>query len=550
MFAPWFKHLPKDISSNQLDSTLNSLNELFELSFKQFSEKPAFINMGTTLTFRALEQRSRNIACYLQQSLKYKKGTRVAIMMPNILQYPIVLLGILRAGMIVVNVNPLYTARELKHQVKDAGAEVIFIIENVAHTLSEVIEELPIKHVVITQVADELPFYKRNFLNFAMKYLKRKILPYSLPKANSYLTALSLGKLNCYQCPALKGDDIAFIQYTGGTTGLSKGAILSHQNIIKSLQQADLFFGPSFNCKENLIVTALPLFHAYALTVNCLYFLKKGGCNLLISNPKDTGSFINELKNYQFNYFTGLNTLFETLLSDSKFHKIDFSQLKITLSGGMSTQATVANHWHKVTGNYIIAGYGMTECSPMISVSLPCMNYFSRSVGIPMVGTQLRLRKTDNTLVDSLQKKGEIEVKGPQVMRGYWNNITETNEVLKNGWFSTGDIGFFDDEGFLNLVDRKKELIIVSGFNVYPNEVETVVNQLSGVTECAVVGVNDRYSGERVKLFVVLNNPDLTFEKIIQHCKQYLTAYKCPKQIEIVETLPKNNLGKVLKHKL
>jgi len=550
MFTPWLQNYPKDIPHHISDPDFVSLVDLFENSFEEFSSNCAFINMDKKLSYKQLDLRSQKIATYLQQNLKLKQGDRVAIMMPNLLQYPIVLLGILRAGLVVVNVNPLYTATELKHQLKDSGAKAIFIVTNFASTLEMVVEETEIKHVVLTEIADELTLIKRSVVNFVINHIKKMVPKFKLPDALSYREILRLGAKGQYIRPVINASDIAFLQYTGGTTGVSKGAILTHANMIASLQQADTFFGSAVEPKKDTIVTALPLYHAFALTVNGLFFIKNGCNNILITNPRDINTFIKTLKKHSFSYFTGLNTLFNALLHNPDIKSVDFSRLKITLAGGMATHESVASQWKEVTGCSIIEGYGLTECSPLVSVNLPNSTTFNRSIGLPLPSTNIRLCRDDGSFVTQHNETGEVEINGPQVMSGYWNNQIETDEVLVDGWLKSGDIGLFDDQGFLHIVDRKKDMILVSGFNVYPNEIEGVVAKFEAVLECAAIGIEDKQTGEKVKLFVVLKDHSATIESIKQHCKQYLTAYKRPKLVEIVTELPKNNVGKVLRRRL
>ena len=550
MFKPWSDKYPPGINSKINENTLINLVDMFEHSFDEYADHIAFINMDETLTYRELESQSRDIATYLQQTSQLSKGDRVAVMMPNLLQYPIILLGILRSGLVAVNVNPLYTASELKHQLNDSGAKAIFIVSNYAQTLESIVKETDIEHVVLTKIGDALPLMKRKFVNFIVAYVKKMVPKFKLPSAKSYRNALKEGAKGQYIRPVINLDDIAFIQYTGGTTGLSKGAVMSHRNMAASLAQADTVFGLTIEQETEMIVTALPLYHAFALTVNCLFFIKRGATNLLITNPRDLDTFIKTLSKYRFTYFTALNTLFNALLNHPKINTVDFTHLKITLAGGMATQTKVAKQWKEVTGSTVIEGYGLTECAPMVSVNAYNVDVHDGSIGLPMPGTDLRLINDKNEIVDTINSVGEIEIKGPQVMVGYWNSPTETEEAFNDGWFKSGDIGLFNEEGLLYLVDRKKDMILVSGFNVYPNEIEDIVVQLDGVLEAAVIGIEDEATGERVKLFVVLNDHKVTVGNIKTHCTKYLTRYKQPKQIEIVTELPKNNVGKVLRRLL
>ena len=550
MFKPWLDKYPQNVDSELRKITESSLIELFELSFKQFSSHNAFINMDKRLSYAQLDEKSKAVATYLQQNLKLRQGERVAIMMPNLLQYPIVLLGILRAGLIVVNVNPLYTATELKHQLVDSGATTIFIVSNFAKTLEKIVDTTAIEHVILTKIGDELTLIKRNLVNFIITYVKKRVPKYKLPGALSYRQVLKLGAKGQYIRPVIKQDDIAFIQYTGGTTGISKGAVLTHKNMLASLHQAEAVFASAVTVGQETIVTALPLYHIFALTVNCLYFLKSGGNNILITNPRDIDTFVSTLKKQSFTYFTGLNTLFNALLNHAKFSQIDFSKLKITLAGGMATQACIADKWQSRTGCVVIEGYGLTECAPMVSVNSYDLKKFNGSIGLPMPGTDIRLVNELGELIREINTAGEIEIKGPQVMKEYWFNKNETDNVLINDWFKSGDIGLFDKQGLLYLVDRKKDMILVSGFNVYPNEIEAVVGSIDGVLESAAIGIENEISGEAVKLFIVLKDYSITIEQIQKYCKQHLTAYKRPKVIKVVNSLPKNNVGKVLRRLL
>ena len=516
MFKPWLDKYPPGINSKINENTLINLVDMFEHSFDEYADHIAFINMDETLTYRELESQSRDIATYLQQTSQLSKGDRVAVMMPNLLQYPIILLGILRSGLVAVNVNPLYTASELKHQLNDSGAKAIFIVSNYAQTLESIVKETDIEHVVLTKIGDALPLMKRKFVNFIVAYVKKMVPKFKLPSAKSYRNALKEGAKGQYIRPVINLDDIAFIQYTGGTTGLSKGAVMSHRNMAASLAQADAVFGLTIEQETEMIVTALPLYHAFALTVNCLFFIKRGATNLLITNPRDLDTFIKTLSKYRFTYFTALNTLFNALLNHPKINTVDFSHLKITLAGGMATQTKVAKQWKEVTGSTVIEGYGLTECAPMVSVNAYNVDVHDGSIGLPMPGTDLRLINDKNEIVDTVNSVGEIEIKGPQVMVGYWNSPGETDDAFNDGWFKSGDIGLFNEDGLLYLVDRKKDMILVSGFNVYPNEIEDIVVQLDGVLEAAVIGIEDEATGERVKLFVVLNDHKVTVGQLLK----------------------------------
>lgn len=550
MFKPWLDKYPEGIDSELDEGRFINLVEMVEQTFQSHPDHTAYINMDKSLSYRELEEQSRHIAAYLQQRSKLKKGDRVAIMMPNLLQYPIILLGILRAGLTVVNINPLYTAPELKHQLNDSGAKAIFIVSNFAQTLERVVEETDVEYVVLTKIGDALPLVKRKLVNFMVSYVKKMVPKYKLPGAKGYRSALREGAKAQYIRPIVQMDDIAFIQYTGGTTGVSKGAVMTHRNMAASLAQAEQVFGLTIEQENEMVVTALPLYHAFALTVNCLFFIKKGGTNLLITNPRDLNTFIKTLIKYRFTYFTALNTLFNAMLHHPKIAEVDFSNLKITIAGGMATQTKVASQWKQATGSTVIEGYGLTECAPMVSVNSYNVKEHDGSIGLPMPGTDIRLIDGDDNVITEFNTPGEIEIKGPQVMSEYWNNPEETAAVFDDGWFKSGDIGLFDEKGLLRLVDRKKDMILVSGFNVYPNEIEDVVVQKEGILEAAVIGLPDEHTGERVKLFVVLEDHKITVADIKAHCRENLTNYKQPKLVEIVTELPKNNVGKVLRRLL
>ncbi|RBW45059.1 long-chain-fatty-acid--CoA ligase [Psychromonas sp. B3M02] len=550
MYKPWLNKYPPGVSAEINESTLINLVDMVEDTFERYLEHTAFINMGHELTFSELEEKSRHIASYLQHVTSLKKGDRVAVMMPNLLQYPITLLGILRAGLIVVTVNPLSTPFELKHQLNDSGAKAIFIAENFAHTLQSIIQETNIEHVVLTKIGDGLPSLKRKVVNFTVAYIKRMVPKFTLSNTCDYHAALKIGEKGQYTRPMISINDTAFILYTGGTTGRPKGVAMSHRNMASSLAQVEETFGACLSQGTELLVTALPMYHAFALNVNCFFFLKRGDSNLLIENPRDIDAFIDTLCKYQFTSITGVNTLFNALLHHSKIVNVDFSHLKFTIAGGMPTQHKIAEDWKNITGNTIIEGYGLTETTAIVSVNPYNLSKHTGAVGLPMPSTDVRLVNEFNHIVEQQNCVGEVQVKGPQVMSEYWNNATETAAAFDQGWFKTGDIGLFDNEGLLRIVDRKKDMILVSGFNVYPNEIEEAVLKLEGVFEAAVVGEKDKDGNEAVTLFVVINNLQLSIDEIKTHCRDYLTGYKQPKTIKIVDDLPKNNVGKVLRRLL
>jgi long-chain acyl-CoA synthetase len=547
---PWLSRYPSDVPEQINPDQYPSLVEMFEQSIHKYADQPAFVNMGSVMTFRKLEERSRAFAAYLQNELKLQKGDRVAIMMPNLLQYPIALFGVLRAGLIAVNVNPLYTPRELEHQLNDADAKAIVIVSNFANTLEQVVDKTPIKHVVLTSLGQMLPTAKGTIVDFVVKYVKGMVPKYDLPGAISFKKALSKGRRLQYVKPFMTGDDIAFLQYTGGTTGVAKGAILTHRNMIANVMQAKGMYAPVLNEGRELVVTALPLYHVFALTVNCLLFVEMGGQNLLITNPRDIPGFIKELQKYPFTAITGVNTLFNALINNEDFHELDFRGLRLSVGGGMAVQRAVAEQWKKTTGCFLLEGYGLTECSPLVAAYPHDLTEYNGSIGLPVPSTEVRIVDEDGNPVEG-DGKGELQVRGPQVMQGYWQRAEATKEVInQEGWLSTGDIVEFDNDGFLHIVDRKKDMILVSGFNVYPNEIEDVVALNDKVLEVAAIGEANEASGELVKIFVVKKDNSLTKEEIIEHCRQHLTGYKIPKRVEFREDLPKTNVGKILRRVL
>ncbi|SUI67182.1 long-chain-fatty-acid--CoA ligase FadD [Shewanella morhuae] len=550
MDQPWINHLPKDVPAEINVEQYSSLVDMFETAVAKYEDQPAFINMGATLTYRKLEERSRAFAAYLQNELKLEKGDRVALMMPNLLQYPIALFGVLRAGMVVVNVNPLYTPRELKHQLIDSGAKAIVVVSNFARTLEEVVDQTPIKSVIITRLGDQLSAPKRTLVNFVVKYIKKLVPKYNLPHALSMRDTLSRGRRMQYIKPEVTKDDLAFLQYTGGTTGVSKGAMLTHGNIVANVLQADGAYSPALDDGSEFVVTALPLYHIFALTVNCLLFLHKGSQNLLITNPRDIPGFVAELKKYPFTALTGVNTLFNALVNSEDFAQLDFSGLKLSIGGGMAVQKAVADKWQALTKTRLLEGYGLTEASPLLTCCPYNLAGYNGSIGFPAPSTLIQIRD-DNGNVLAQGEKGELFGKGPQVMKGYWQRPEETAKVIDaDGWLATGDIGYMDEKGFFYIVDRKKDMILVSGFNVFPNEVEEVVAMHPKVIEVAAVGVPNEASGELVKVFVVTKDKSLTAEDIIKHCRIHLTGYKVPKLVEFRDELPKTNVGKILRREL
>jgi long-chain acyl-CoA synthetase len=545
----WLKSYPSDVPAEIDHDSYSSLVDMFEKAALRYADKPAFINMGESMSFRKLEEQSRAFAAWLQNQPGLKKGDRVALMMPNLLQYPVALFGVLRAGLVAVNVNPLYTPRELEHQLSDSGAVVIVIVSNFAHTLEKVVFNTRIKHVILTRMGDQLSAVKGTLVNFIIKYIKGLVPTYHLPGAISLRTALHAGRRLSFTKPDIANTDLAFLQYTGGTTGVAKGAMLTHRNMQANIEQAKAAYKAVLKDGCELLVTALPLYHIFALTMNCLFFIEIGGTNLLITNPRDIPGMVKELSRYPFTAISGVNTLYNALLNNREFHKLDFSALRFCVGGGMSVQKAVADKWEQVTGKHLLEGYGLTECSPLVSANPYNLQHYNGSIGLPVPSTDVRLINEQNQEVGS-DENGELWVRGPQVMSGYWQREDATDEVLKEGWLATGDIAIMDNKGFLRLVDRKKDMILVSGFNVYPNEIEHVVAQHEKVLESAAIGVLNDGSGEVVKLFVVKKEASLTENELLAHCRSYLTGYKVPKIIEFRDELPKSNVGKILRRAL
>lgn len=545
----WLQSYPSTVPAEIGPLIESSLADLFDRACGAYGEKTAFISMGHRLGYRELDHLAGHFAGWLQ-SIGLGKGARVALMMPNILQYPICLFGALRAGCIVVNVNPLYTPRELEHQLKDSGAEAIVVVENFARTVEQVLEHTGVRHVIVTTMGEMLGTIKGTLVDLVVRHIKKLVPAWKIPHAIPLKKALAIGDRHGFRAPAIELDDIAFLQYTGGTTGVSKGAILSHRNMVANVTQAHTWIRSAVQEGRETIVTAIPLYHIFALTANCLTFLKIGASNLLIANPRDIPGFIKELNSNRFTAITGVNTLFNALLNHPDFAKIDFSGLRVTLAGGMAVQHAVAERWQQVTGVPLCQAYGLTETSPAATINLLDLKTFNGSIGLPISSTELSIRDDSGQEV-SRGQVGEICLRGPQVTQGYWQRPQETALIFHpDGFLRTGDMGYLDEKGFVFLVDRKKDMILVSGFNVYPNEVEDVVIQMPGIREVAVIGIPDEHSGEAVKLFVVRKDPGITAEAIIAHCRSQLTAYKIPRQIEFRDDLPKTNVGKVLRRAL
>ncbi|MEM8816592.1 MAG: AMP-binding protein [Pseudomonadota bacterium] len=546
----WLDSYPPGVPAEVPEPPFRSIRDLVENSFREYPDQPAFTNMGKTLTFRELDELSMQFAAYLSDTLGLVRGERVAIMLPNILQYPVAMCGAFRAGLVVVNVNPLYTARELKHQLADSGARAIVILENFAHTLEEVIADTKIEHVVVTGVGDLLSTLKGAIVNFVLRRIKKAVPAYQLPGHVRFRSALSSGEGKTVPRAELGYADIAYLQYTGGTTGVSKGAMLSHRNMIFNVEQSIVWQGDAYKGVEPLVaITALPLYHIFSLQGNCLTVMAQGGLNVLITNPRDMPAFVKELGRHKFNMMTGVNTLFAGLLNTTGFRDVDFSHLRVCIGGGMAVQPAVAKQWHEVTGKPIHQGYGLTETSP---AAIVCRidSEFTGTIGLPLPSTDVMIADDEGNPL-ATNEIGEICIRGPQVMEGYWQRPAETSKVmLPGGWLRTGDIGRMDDSGYVFIEDRKKDMILVSGFNVYPNEIENVVVEMDGILEAAAIGVPHEHSGEVVKIFAVRTSDEVTEETVIAYCRDNLTGYKCPKLVEFRDELPKTNVGKILRRAL
>jgi len=546
----WLKSYPPGVPADVPEPAFKSIRDMVEFSFREYPDRPCYANMGTTLNYRDIDEQSMRFARYLQHSLGLTRGERVAIMLPNVLQYPVALVGIFRAGLVAVNVNPLYTARELEHQLKDSGARAIVILENFAHTLEDVIGETNVEHIVTTGVGDLLNKPKGWLVNFMLWHVKKSVPAFKLPGSVRLGSALKVDADKELKEVELGFADIAFLQYTGGTTGVSKGAMLSHRNMVFNVTQTVLWQGNAYIGVEPIIaITALPLYHIFSLQGNCLAVMAQGGLNVLITDPRDFPAFVKELGNYAFNYFTGVNTLFAALLNTPGFADLDFSQFRVCVGGGMAVQPAVAREWAKVTGCEIAQGYGLTETSPGAIVNT-VESKFTGTIGLPLPSTEVMIVDDDGQ-EKAVGEVGEICIKGPQVMEGYWQRPEETEKVmLPGGWLRTGDIGRVDLGGYTWIEDRKKDMILVSGFNVYPNEVENVVVEMEGILEAAAIGVEDEHSGEVVKIFAVRTNDKVTEQDVLDYCREYLTGYKRPKSVEFRDDLPKTNVGKILRRAL
>ena len=544
----WLQSYPNGVPAEIDIDHIPSLVALFEKACTTYADKVAYISMGKEMTYRQLDEESKAFAGWLQAK-GFKKGDRVALMMPNLLQYPVALFGTLRAGCVVVNCNPLYTPRELEHQLKDSGAVAIVIVENFAHTLEQIIAHTAVKHVIVTPMGEMLGL-KGVIVNFVVRHVKKLVPAWKIPSAIGFNSALAIGRAHGWKAVSLAQEDIAFLQYTGGTTGVSKGAMLTHANIASNVTQAYNWIKPVVREGEEFIITALPLYHIFALTANCLTFLMIGARNLLIANPRDIPGFVKEWGKYPVTVVTGVNTLFNALLNNPEFAKLDFSTMRVTLGGGMAVQGPVADRWLKVTGTPLLQAYGLTETSPAATINPLDMGAFNGSIGLPISSTEASIRDDYGNEVP-LGQVGEICIRGPQVMKGYWQRPDETELVFyPDRFLRTGDMGYVDKKGFIFLVDRKKDMILVSGFNVYPNEVEEAVAMHTGVMDVAAIGVADEHSGEAVKIFVVRKDPRVTEKELIEHCRKLLTGYKVPKHVEFRDDLPRTNVGKILRRAL
>lgn len=543
---PWFKHYPVSVPQEIDVEAFDSVVDLFEESVKKYRGLVAYECMGKQLSFEELDEKSNDFACYLQHDLKMKKGDRIGIQMPNLLQYPVVMFGALRAGLIVVNVNPLYTSSEMKHQYSDAGVDAIVILTNFASNLAKIKKDLKVRHVIITQIGDLLGEVKGTVVNLVVKHIKKMVPSYDIPGAIKFKEAIKKGARHNLIKEKFTRSDTAFLQYTGGTTGMSKGAELTHGNIVANMQQISAWMKPKLKEREEIVITALPLYHIFALTVNCLSMLKIGALNVLITNPRDMPAFCKEMSKHKFSVFLGVNTLFNGLLNNEGFKKLDFSGLKVSVGGGMAVQKSVAEKWEKVTGCPLAEGYGLTETSPVVACNPIDGTERLGTIGLPVPNTNVKVIDDDGNDLP-MGEKGELCIKGPQVMKGYWKRPAETETVFVGDWFKTGDIATIDKDGFIKIVDRKKEMILVSGFNVYPNEVENVISSHEKVLEVGVIGIPDPHSTERVVAYVVPKDKSITAKEIIAYSRLELTNYKVPKDVYFVDELPKSNVGKILR---
>lgn len=547
----WLKSYAPGVPAVINPDAFQSLIEVLTETCQRYHDSPAYYSMGKTITYAELDAHSNDFAAYLQSDLKLKKGDRIAIMLPNILQYPIAMFGAIKAGLVVVNVNPLYTVDELTHQLSDAGCEALVVLANFASTAEKARANLPqLKNIIVTYVGDMLATPRAWIMHLLLKYYYKKIPDWNIPDALLFKDVLKQGHTRVLTRVVLHNNDIVFLQYTGGTTGLSKGAVLTHRNIIANLQQADAWFKDLLMPGKEIVITALPLYHIFSLTANCMLFMRVGGLNVLIANPRDVPGMVKEMKKFAFTALTGVNTLFNGLNKCPSFSKLDFSALHLSLGGGMAVQEAVALEWQRITGKPLLEAYGLTETSPCVTLNPDNLKSYNGTIGLPVPSTEVAILDDEGKML-ATGEAGELAVKGPQVMQGYWNSPEETAKVFtSDGWLLTGDIAAMDEKGFLRILERKKDMILVSGFNVYPNELEGVLAKMPGVRECAVIGVPDEGSGEVPKAFIVSDDPQLTAQDVIKFCRQYLTPYKIPKHVVFRDELPKTNVGKILRRAL
>ena len=545
----WLKNYPEKVQQTIDIEQYANLAEILAETVEKYGDKPAVTNLGLTLTYQELAQKVDDFAAYLQSDLGLEKGDKLALMMPNLLQYPIALFGALKAGLAVVNVNPLYTPRELAHQLNDSGAKSIVILANFSNTLAEALNKVELDNIIVTQVGDICPQPKRFIVNFVVKYIKKMVPKADLPETISFVDALDKGAKKTFKPVEIGHDDVAFLQYTGGTTGVAKGAVLSHKNMVANVLQTYAWMGPFLSEGDETIITALPLYHIFSLCVNCLLFTKAAGHNIYITNPRDMKDFCKTLKSYPFTTLTGVNTLFNGLLNQESFRQLDFSKLKLTVGGGMAVQKSVAEEWQKLTNTPLLEGYGLTETSPVVSMNPLDLEAYNGTIGLPIPSTDVQIRDEEGNEL-GFDEPGELWVKGPQIMVQYLGRPKETDEVLQDGWLATGDMATIDEDGYLRIVDRKKDMILVSGFNVYPNEIEDIVALHPGVLEVAAIGEPDDVKGEVVKIVVVKKDSSVDKDTLIAHCREHLTGYKIPKVVEFREELPKSNVGKILRKEL
>lgn len=542
----WFEHYPKGVPHSIDADTYDSLPHLFDIGFSKYADLPAMANMGKTLTYAELQNEVNKLASFFQNETNLEKGDRIAIQMPNLIQYPVAMFAALQCGLVVVNTNPLYTPSEMKHQFTDSGAKAVVILENFAHNLEEIIGDTDIELIITTEIGDALGGFKKSLTNFVVKKIKKMVPAFSLPTAIKYNDALKKGSAKPFTKVEILNSDTAFLQYTGGTTGVSKGAMLTHRNMVANLEQVCSWMSILLDEGKETVITALPLYHVFALTCNCLVMFKLGAKNVLITNPRDMTGFVKDMSKYKFSVITGVNTLFNGLLNHPDFKNLDFSNLKIGFGGGMAVQQVVAENWHKTTGTVLAEGYGLTETAPVLTTNPLDGTNRTGTIGLPMPSTEIKMMDDDGNEV-ALGEPGELWSKGPQVMKGYWKRPEATEEVMDGEWFKTGDIATIDEDGFIKIVDRKKEMILVSGFNVYPNEVEDAISRHEKVLEVGAIGVPNAKSTEAVKIFVVKKDESLTEQEIQDHAHKLLTGYKCPKHIEFIDELPKSNVGKILR---